>query len=99
VVAVEEADPALSEPEREHAGRAVEASMTIPRRFLIEFKDRAVTLGNNPSRNDVNRFNSLRSRDFVRVYGAYLNSSQVQLQQLNWSRDSAAPNKKKGEGN
>jgi len=42
-----------------------------------------VTLPNNLSSNDVNRFNSLRSGDFVRFYGTYLNSSQVQLRQFN----------------
>lgn len=42
-----------------------------------------VTLGNNLSSDDVNRFNSLRSGDFVRFYGTYLNNSQVQLRQFN----------------
>jgi len=38
-----------------------------------------VTLPYNASTNDVNRFNNLRSGDFVRFYGTYLNSAQVQL--------------------
>lgn len=38
-----------------------------------------VTLPNNVTTSDVNRFNSLRSGDFVRFYGAYLNNAQVQL--------------------
>ena len=42
-----------------------------------------VTLGNNLSSDDVNRFNNLRSGDFVRFYGTYLNNSQVQLRQFN----------------
>ena len=41
------------------------------------------TLGNNLSSNDLNRFNNLRSGDFVRFYGTYLNNSQVQLRQFN----------------
>jgi outer membrane lipoprotein SlyB len=42
-----------------------------------------VTLANNLSSNDLNRFNSLRSGQFVRFYGMYLNNSQVQLRQFN----------------
>lgn len=42
-----------------------------------------VTMPYNPATNDVNRFNSLRSGDFVRFYGAYQSSSQVQLRQFN----------------
>ena len=42
-----------------------------------------VTLANNLSSNDVNRFNSLRSGQFVRFYGTYFNNSQVQLRQFN----------------
>lgn len=38
-----------------------------------------VTLPYSVSTNDVNRFNSLRSGDFVRFYGTYLNSAQIQL--------------------
>ena len=41
-----------------------------------------VTLPYNVSTNDVNRFNNLRSGDFVRFYGVYLNSNQVQLRQF-----------------
>jgi hypothetical protein len=42
-----------------------------------------VTMPYNPSSNDVNRFNNLRSGDLVRFYGTYLSSSQVQLRQFN----------------
>lgn len=41
-----------------------------------------VTMPYNASSNDVNRFNSLRNGDFVRFYGTYLSSSQVQLRQF-----------------
>jgi hypothetical protein len=41
-----------------------------------------VTMPYNPSTTDVNRFNGLRSGDFVRFYGTYLSSSQVQLRQF-----------------
>lgn len=43
----------------------------------------AVAMPYNPSSNDANRFNNLRSGDFVRFYGTYLNSTQVQLRQFN----------------
>jgi len=42
-----------------------------------------VTLPNNLSNNDVNRFNNLRSGQFVSFYGTYLSSSQIQLRQFN----------------
>jgi hypothetical protein len=42
-----------------------------------------VTLPYNTSSNDVNRFNNLRSGDFVRFYGIYTGQSQVQLRQFN----------------
>jgi hypothetical protein len=42
-----------------------------------------VTMPYNPSSTDVNRFNNLRSGDFVRFYGMYQSSSQVQLRQFN----------------
>jgi hypothetical protein len=42
-----------------------------------------VTLPNNLSSNDANTFNNLRSGQFVRFYGTYLNNSQVQLRQFN----------------
>ena len=42
-----------------------------------------VTLPYNTSSNDVNRFNNLRSGDFVRFYGVYTGQSQVQLRQFN----------------
>jgi hypothetical protein len=41
-----------------------------------------VSLGRNLNSNDVNRFNSLRTGDFVRFYGMYLNNTQVQLTQF-----------------
>lgn len=43
----------------------------------------SVAMPYNPSSNDANRFNNLRSGDFVRFYGTYLNSTQVQLRQFN----------------
>jgi outer membrane lipoprotein SlyB len=42
-----------------------------------------VTLPNNLSSNDANTFNNLRSGQFIRFYGTYLNNSQVQLRQFN----------------
>ncbi len=42
-----------------------------------------VTVPYNVSSNDINRFRSLRSGDFVRFYGQYTNSGQVQLRQFN----------------
>jgi hypothetical protein len=42
-----------------------------------------VTVPYNVSTADVNRFNSLRSGDFVRFYGVFLNNAQVQLRQFN----------------
>jgi hypothetical protein len=36
----------------------------------------------NPSRADINKFQSLRSGDYVRFYGVYLNTTQVQLRQF-----------------
>ena len=42
-----------------------------------------VTLPNSLSANDANRFSTLRSGDFVRFYGTYVNSSQVELRQFN----------------
>ena len=42
-----------------------------------------VSMPYNASNNDVNRFNSLRSGDFVRFYGTYVSNSQVQLRQFN----------------
>ncbi|HEY4671243.1 MAG TPA: hypothetical protein VIG78_04165 [Gemmatimonadaceae bacterium] len=38
-----------------------------------------VSVPNNVSTNDVNRFNGLRTGDVVRFYGTYLNNTQVQL--------------------
>jgi outer membrane lipoprotein SlyB len=42
-----------------------------------------VSLPYNLSSTDINKFNSLRTGDFVRFYGTFLNSSQVQLRQFN----------------
>lgn len=42
-----------------------------------------VTLPYNVSNNEVNRFNNLRSGEFVRLYGTFLSNSQVQLRQFN----------------
>ena len=42
-----------------------------------------VSLPSNLSNNDVNRFNNLRSGQFVSFYGTYLNNSQIQLRQFN----------------
>ena len=42
-----------------------------------------VNLPYNVSSTDVNRFNNLRSGDFVRFYGVYTGQSQVQLRQFN----------------
>ncbi|HKR07741.1 MAG TPA: hypothetical protein VJS39_01010 [Gemmatimonadaceae bacterium] len=42
-----------------------------------------VTLPYNTSSNDVNRFNNLRTGDFVRFYGVYTAQAQVQLRQFN----------------
>jgi len=42
-----------------------------------------VSMPYNAATNDVTRFNSLRSGDFVRFYGTYVSSSQVQLRQFN----------------
>ncbi len=41
-----------------------------------------VTLSGNLTTNDLNTFNNLRSGDFVRFYGTYLNSSTVALSQF-----------------
>jgi hypothetical protein len=42
-----------------------------------------VSLPSNLSSNDVNRFNNLRSGQFVSFYGTYLSNSQIQLRQFN----------------
>ncbi len=41
-----------------------------------------VSLPYNPSRADLNKFQNLRSRDYVRFYGVYLNNSRVELRQF-----------------
>ena len=53
--------------------------------FTVDVNNNAtltVTMPYNPSSSDVNRFNALRNGDFVRFYGTYLSSSQVQLRQF-----------------
>jgi hypothetical protein len=42
-----------------------------------------VLLPYNPRSSDVSRFRSLRSGDYVRFYGVFLNSSRVELRQFN----------------
>jgi Cu/Ag efflux protein CusF len=41
-----------------------------------------VAMPYNPRSSDVNRFQNLRSGDFVRFYGVYLNNSRVELRQF-----------------
>jgi hypothetical protein len=41
-----------------------------------------VSLPYNPSREDLNRFQNLRSGEAVRFYGVYLNNSRVELQRF-----------------
>ena len=41
-----------------------------------------VQLGNQVSRNDVDRFNALRVGDFVRMYGVYTSNNNVELRQF-----------------
>ena len=41
-----------------------------------------VSLPNNLSSNDINRFNSLRAGDFIRFYGTFVNNSRVELKQF-----------------
>ena len=41
-----------------------------------------VSMPYNPSRNDASRFQSLRTGDFVRFYGVFLNNSRVELRQF-----------------
>ena len=42
-----------------------------------------VSLPYNPRQTDVNRFQSLRSGDYVRMYGIVLNNNRVELRQFN----------------
>ena len=42
-----------------------------------------VTLPYNLNSNDRNRFNGLRSGDFVRFYGTFVSNSRVELRQFN----------------
>jgi len=41
-----------------------------------------VSLPYNPTNQDINRFNGLRSGDYVRFYGAFLSNSRVELRQF-----------------
>jgi hypothetical protein len=41
-----------------------------------------VTLPYNPRSSDLDRFRSLRSGDYVRLYGTYLSNSRVELRQF-----------------
>ena len=41
-----------------------------------------VAMPYSPSRSDLNRFQSLRSGDYVRIAGVYLNNSRVELRQF-----------------
>jgi hypothetical protein len=41
-----------------------------------------VTLPYNPNQTDVNRFQNLRTGQYVRLYGVYLNNSRVELRQF-----------------
>lgn len=41
-----------------------------------------VSMPYNPSRTDVTKFQSLRSGDYVRLYGVFLNESRVELRQF-----------------
>jgi hypothetical protein len=53
--------------------------------FTLDMNNSAtvtVTLPYNARSADVTRFNSLRSGDFVRLYGTYLSSAQIQLAQF-----------------
>ena len=49
---------------------------------MNNYNNVTVTLPYNVSTNDLNRFNNLRSGDFVRFYGTYLNSAQIQLREF-----------------
>jgi hypothetical protein len=41
-----------------------------------------VSLPYNPSSSDLNRFQNLRSGDYVRLYGVFINSTRVELQRF-----------------
>ena len=41
-----------------------------------------VSMPYNPRQTDLNRFNSLRNGDYVRIYGVMLNNSRVELRQF-----------------
>ena len=54
--------------------------------FTVDVNNRGtltVTLPYNVNNNDLDRFNNLRSGEFVRFYGTYLTNAQVQLRQFN----------------
>ena len=53
--------------------------------FTLDVNNRStivVSMPYNPNRADVDRFNSLRSGDYVRLYGVFLNESRVELRQF-----------------
>lgn len=54
--------------------------------FLLDASNGArltVQLSRQVSRNDLDRFRSLRAGDYARLYGVYLSSSRVELRQFN----------------
>jgi exosome complex RNA-binding protein Csl4 len=54
--------------------------------FLLDVNNGSrvtVQIGQQTSRDDLNRFRSLRPGDFARLYGVYLNGSRVELRQFN----------------
>ena len=54
--------------------------------FLLDATNGArltVQLSRQVSRNDLDRFRSLRAGDYARLYGVYLSSSRVELRQFN----------------
>jgi hypothetical protein len=50
---------------------------------LSNYNTLTVSVPYNLNANDINRFRSLRNGDFVRFYGQFVNSSQVELRQFN----------------
>jgi hypothetical protein len=43
----------------------------------------SVSLPYNPRQADINKFQTLRNGDYVRLYGVLLNNSRVELRQFN----------------
>ena len=41
-----------------------------------------VTMPYNPARTDLTKFQSLRTGDYVRLYGVFLNNTRVELRQF-----------------